>query len=99
MATGTARWRLTKTWSLGGAASYGNNKNITPSTLLSSEGGYSVFGTVSFQHQFTERLHMEFGYTRLHEKYSFIPVVANAPNTDRGFVSFSYNFSRPLGGG
>jgi hypothetical protein len=95
---GFARWQFARTWSLGSAVSYANNKNVTPSAFLSTEGGYSVFGTVSFQHQFTERFQVAFGYTRLHESYSFIPVISHAPNTDRGFVSFSYNFSKPLGG-
>jgi hypothetical protein len=98
IATGSARWQFARTWSLGSAVSYANNKNVTPSAFLSTEGGYSVFGTVSFHHQFTERFQVEFGYTRLHENYSFIQVISNAPNTDRGFVSFSYNFSKPLGG-
>ena len=41
---------------------------------------------------------MEFGYTNLHQKYSGIPAIRNAPNINRGSVSFTYSFSRPLGG-
>jgi hypothetical protein len=87
-----------RTWSLGASSSYSSNKTVSPSSFLSTEGGHSIFGTVSVQHQLSERLQLEFGYTRAHQSYSGIPVISNAPNTDRGFVSISYSLSRPLGG-
>ncbi len=98
IATATGRWQFARTWSSGLAASYANNKDVTPSSFLSTEGGHSILGTVSLQHQLTERLQIEGGYTRLHESYGSIPVIANSPNTNREFVSISYHFSRPLGG-
>lgn len=94
----TARWQFARTWSAGAVATYGNNKDVTPSSFLSTEGGHSIFGTISVQHQLSERFQIEGGYTRLHESYGFIPVIANAPNTDIEFVSISYHFARPLGG-
>ena len=66
--------------------------------FLSTGGGHSVSGTVSAQHRLSEHLNMEFGYNYLHQSYSGIPVLSSNPNTDRGFISFSYNFTRPLGG-
>ena len=66
--------------------------------ILSTEGGHSILGTMSAQHQLSQRWSMEFGYTRLVQIYSGIPVVSRAPYTNREFVSFSYHFARPLGG-
>jgi hypothetical protein len=94
----SGRWLFTRDWSVGSNGSYLNNKDVTPSALLSTEGGHSIFGTISAQHQLSQRWSMEFGYTRLVQIYSGIPVVSRAPYTNREFVSFSYHFARPLGG-
>jgi hypothetical protein len=37
------------------------------------------------------------GYTRLHQAYSNVAVLSTAPDTNREYVSISYQFSRPLG--
>jgi len=94
----SARWQFAKFWSLGSAGTYANNKNVTPSNFLSTEGGHSIFGTVSVHHQFTERFDVDFGYTRVHQTYTGIPSISNAPNTNYEYISFSYSFSKPLGG-
>ncbi len=96
-ANASVRWQVARTWTVGSVASYVINTNVTPSAFLSSPGGHSIFGTVSIQHQLSERFKVDFGYTRLHQSYG-IPVISNAPNTDREFVSLSYNLARPLGG-
>jgi hypothetical protein len=94
----SGRWLFARDWSAGFVGTYLNNKNVTPSTFLSTEGGHSILGTMSAQHQLSQRWSMEFGYTRLVQIYSGIPVVSRAPYTNREFVSFSYHFARPLGG-
>ena len=94
----SGRWLCSRDWSVGFVGSYLNNKDVTPSGLLSTEGGHSILGTMSAQHQLSQRWSMEFGYTRLVQIYSGIPVVSRAPYTNREFVSFSYHFTRPLGG-
>jgi hypothetical protein len=98
VATTVARWQFARTWSVGLTGTYGNNKDVTPSSFLSTEGGHSLLETISAQHQLGPRLELGFGYTHLHQSYGFIPVLANAPNTNNEFVSISYHFSRPLGG-
>jgi hypothetical protein len=92
------RWQPARTWSVGSSGSYANNKDLTPSSFLSSQGGHTILGTVSAQRQLNEHFNVEFGYTRLHQTYSGIPVISNAPNTNREFISISYHFARPLGG-
>jgi hypothetical protein len=97
-ASGFGRWLFARNWSGGFAGSYFNNKDVTPSGLLSTNGGHSILGTISAQHQLSARWSMEFGYTHLVQIYSGIPAVSHAPDTNREFVSFSYHLARPLGG-
>ena len=49
------------------------------------------------QKQFGQHVNVQLGYTRLHQDYSGVAVLATTPNTNREFVSVSYQFSRPLG--
>jgi hypothetical protein len=37
------------------------------------------------------------GYTRLHQSFNGIAAIATTPDTNREFISISYQFSRPLG--
>jgi outer membrane protein assembly factor BamA len=96
-ANASARWQLARTWTVGAAASYAIYKNVTPFFSLSSPGGHTVSGTVSVQHPISEYFNAELGYTRLHQSYSGIAVISNAPDANREFVSVSYQFARPLG--
>ena len=93
-----ARWRFARSWYVGSDAGYRNYKSVTPSAFLSTNGGHTLYGTVSAQHQLSEHLNVEFRYTRAHQTYSGIPVISIAPDTNREFISFSYTFMRPLGG-
>jgi hypothetical protein len=49
------------------------------------------------QQQFGQHFNVQLGYTRLHQDYSTVAVLAATPDTNREFVSISYQFSRPLG--
>jgi len=40
---------------------------------------------------------VQLGYTRLHQSYSAVAILATTPNTNREFVAISYQFSRALG--
>jgi hypothetical protein len=93
----SARWQITRDWSASGAGSYSTNKNVTPSFPLSSPGGHSISGTASVQHSLSEHFKIELGYGRLHQSYSGIAAISNAPNTDRVFISISYQVTRPVG--
>ena len=65
--------------------------------LSSAGNGHTVSGTASLQQQFGQHLNVQLGYTRLHQNYSAVAVLAATPDTNREFVSISYQFSRPLG--
>lgn len=91
----SVRCQMARTWTVESAASYGINKSVIPSS--SSPGGHSISGTVSIQHLLSERLTAEVGYVRLHQSYSDIAIISNAPDSNRGFISITYQFTRPLG--
>jgi hypothetical protein len=97
IANASTRWQVARTWSVDSAASYVINKNVTPLLTSFSPGGHSISGTVSIQHSMSDHLTAVLGYVRLHQSYSGIAVISSAPNSDRGFVSISYQFKRPLG--
>jgi hypothetical protein len=86
--------QFSPTLSAGVSGSYANNSILGASSL---NDGHSISGTASVQRQFGERLNLQLGYTRLHQSYSNVAVLAGNPNTNRVFVSLSYQFSRPLG--
>jgi len=92
----SARCQIERTWTVGGAASYSINKNDTP-LVSSSPGGHTLSGTVSIQYSMSEHLRAELGYARLHQSYIGIAVISNAPDSNREFISISYQFTRPLG--
>lgn len=96
--TTTGRWLFARDWSGGITGNYFNNKDVTPANFLSTEGGHSIFGNISVQHQLNQKWSVEFGYSHLLQVYSGIPVLSREPNTNRVFGSISYHLTKPLGG-
>lgn len=80
--------------SLGGM--YAQN-DILGAPSLASDNGHTISGTASLQQRFGQHLNLQLGYTRLHEDYSGVAILAGTPDTNREFVALSYQFSRPLG--
>jgi hypothetical protein len=89
-ASASLRQRITHTLSASLAGTYANNGVLAVSVL----GGHSVSGSASLQRQVGQHVSLQAGYTRLHQNYSFF---AANPNTNREWVSISYQFARPLG--
>src|SRR5271157_1296630 len=96
MANVSGRWQVRRAWSVGLSASYSLYKTLTPSFVGSSSGGHTVSGTVSVQHPIGEHLSMQAGYTRVQQSYGGIAAISVVPDTNREFVSISYQFARPL---
>jgi hypothetical protein len=97
---GTVRQQLGKTWTAAASAGYSLYATVNPLFALpgsAGEGGHSVYGTVSISHQWTEHLRSDAAYSRLHQSYAGIPVLDRAPDTNREYISISYEFSRPIG--
>jgi len=89
-ASALVRQQITRRLNAALAGTYANNGVLAVSTL----GGHSVSGSASLQRRVGEHVNLEAGYTRLHQTYEFIAV---NPNTNREWVSISYQFARPLG--
>ncbi len=80
--------------SVGGGYAQNDLLVTTPETIGS---GHTVSGTALLQQQFGQHLNVQLGYTRLHQDYNAVAVLAATPNTNREFISLSYQFSKALG--
>jgi hypothetical protein len=78
------------------SGSYAQN-NVLGSFLAASTNGHTVSGSASLQQELGQHFSVQLGYTRLHQVYSGVAILAATPNTNREFISISYQFSRPLG--
>ncbi len=67
-----------------------------PQSVAGSTNGHSVSGTAALQRMFGEHLNAQLGYSRIHQTYN-VAAISTTPDTNREFVSLSYQFSRPLG--
>jgi hypothetical protein len=38
-----------------------------------------------------------FGYAHIHQNFGGVAVISDAPDSDREYISISYQFARPLG--
>jgi hypothetical protein len=95
-ASASIRQQITRSLSGSLAGAYAQN-DVLGSALPRANNGHTVSGTASLQQQFGQHLALQLGYTRLHQSYSGVPVLSLTPDTNREFVSVSYQFSRPLG--
>ncbi len=96
-ANGSASWQFARWWSTNVGANYSIYKNVESFLLQANQGGHTISGTASVRRQLGEHMSAEVGYTRLHQSYDGIALVSAYPDTNREFVSISYNFARPLG--
>jgi hypothetical protein len=96
-ADASVRWQLARTWTIGSTASYGIQKNLLTALYSTNPGGHTVSGSASVQHSINEHLSMALGYERLHQSYSGVAVISNAPDSNRESISILYQFTRPIG--
>jgi hypothetical protein len=95
-ADASVRWQLAKTLASGMGIGYSASR-VLDSLLPFGSGGHTWSGTLYVQHPLGERLSVQLRYTRLHQSYTDVPVLANAPNRNNVLVSLSYQFEKPLG--
>lgn len=96
-ASASARWQLARTWTVGITAAYTSLESATPLLLASIPGGHTISGTASVQHSIGERLTAELGYARLDQSYHGVTALSADPDSDRAYISVSYQLKRPLG--
>lgn len=92
-----ARLRVTRDWTMGVNGRYANLASAIPATANVNPGGHSILGRGFISRTLGEYLSVEMGYERMHQNYSQIALVANNPDSNRGYVNVSYQFARPLG--
>lgn len=95
-ADASVRRQLAKTLTANVGVSYSASSVLDSLQSLGVEG-HNWSGTVSLQHSLGESLGVQAGYTYLHQSYSSISAIANAPDRNYVWVSFSYQFEKPLG--
>lgn len=95
--TVTARWSPSQEVRLGASAFYADTADITPQFQFSQSGGRTLSVTGSLQRAMSKQVLMEFGYNRLHQKYSGIQALAVVPDSNRVYVSLTWQYNRPLG--
>jgi hypothetical protein len=88
--------QLSKTLSASLSGGYAQNDILSAPPMFNGNG-HTVSGTASLRQQFGPHVNAQLGYTRLHQDYSTVAVLAAFPGVNREFVSLSYQFSRPLG--
>ncbi len=96
VASAAIRRQLSAHLTAGISAQYSTSRVLNP-VPGSSTGGHGISGTASFSMPLGEHVGMGLGYTRLHQSYSHIPILVNAPDRDRVWIALSYQFQRPLG--
>ena len=89
--------QITKTLNASLSGAYSQNKVLGSPLFGGSNDGHSIMGTASLSKQLGEHVSLQLGYSRLHQNYSGVAVLAATPDTNREFISVSYTFSRPLG--
>jgi hypothetical protein len=97
-ATVSIRQQIARALSASLLGGYVQNTFVTglSSTAAASADGHTVSGTAALQRLFGEHLNVQLGYTRLHQSYN-VAAISTTPDTNREFVSLSYQFARPLG--
>jgi len=89
-------WQFSRTWNVGLSASYSAYNNLSPLLLVPSPGGHTLSGSLAFSHPLGEHLSLQLGYTRVQQSYGGVTAMSAVPDTNREFLSISYQFARPL---
>lgn len=95
-ADASLRWRLAKSLTAGLGGSYSTD-SVLAARPLQGFGGHAWSGDASLQRSLGRSLSLQLGYTHLHQSYSSVAAIAQAPDRDNVWVSLSYQFDRPLG--
>ena len=93
-ASASIRQQFTRTLNGSVSGFYGNN--ILLGAAPFTNNGHTLAATAALERKVGQHLSLQLGYTRLHQTYN-IPLIAGAPDTNREFISLSYDFARPLG--
>jgi hypothetical protein len=95
-ATALARQQLARRWTAELSGAYVNNRIIAVSNLPDTSG-HSISASAAVTRELNTRLSVQAGYTRLHQIYRNLSEISQFPDTNREWVTVSYQFTKPLG--
>jgi len=95
-ANSSLRRQLTRNLSASVGASYASNSVLDALPALNTSG-HTISASASVQRQVGEHLNLQLQYMRLHQSYSEVAVLSAVPDRNRGSITISYQFVRPLG--
>ena len=96
-ANAALRWRVARTWLIGGSGSYSINKAVSAGSQTESTNGNPLWGSAMVEHPIGRQLSLTFNYDRIHQEYDGVAAIAADPDSDRFSFSISWKFQRPLG--
>ena len=91
------RQQLRRTLSATAAGGYAENDLLAAAPAVINGNGHTVSGTASLQQLFGPAPQCATGIHATSPGLQPVAVLATTPDTNREFVSISYQFSRPLG--
>jgi hypothetical protein len=95
-ADASVRWLAARALTANIGGSYSTNSVLASEPVL-GVGGKTWSASASLQHPLGDNVSIEMGYTHLHQSYSSVPSISTVPEQNYAWVSFSYQFDRPLG--
>jgi len=93
----SVRRRIARSFDASLSGAYSQNNVLESPLFGGATNGHTISGTASLSKAFGDHLNLQLGYTRLHQDYGSVAVLAATPDTNRESVTLSYTFSRPLG--
>jgi hypothetical protein len=90
-------WRISRTWRVGASAGYNTINATQLPTVADYQGGSTFTGGMNLGHTMGNHFTAAVEYDRLQENFAGIPVIAASPDSDREYVTVTYQFQKPLG--
>jgi len=95
-ASSSLRRQISRNLNASVGASYADNSVLDALPALNTSG-HTISGSASVQRQVGQHLNLQLQYMRLHQSYSDVAVLSAVPDRNRGSITISYQFARPLG--
>lgn len=95
--SGSGGLELARGWNAAAAVSYASINAAATGLPSSVQNGSTITGQASLEHSMGEHFTATVGYQHLHENYPAVQVIAADPDSNREFVTVTYQFQRPVG--